>query len=91
MITSYEFEKLAKAEVMKFYNEQESFSQIGIQDVHMVWFNYTLKNMKGLFFVLKRRDNRYFEITFDNAKGRMYVDIYRKEKNMALSIKEEVE
>lgn len=44
-------------------------------DVYMVWFNYTLGNMKGLFSTVK--DNgMYYEVTFDKRKHQIYLDSY---------------
>lgn len=44
-------------------------------DVYMVWFNYTLGNMKGLFSTFKGND-MYYEVTFDKRKHQIYLDSY---------------
>lgn len=48
-----------------------------ISDVYVVWFCYTLGNFKALLSTTKK-DSRYFEVTFDELRRKMYIDEYRK-------------
>lgn len=48
-------------------------------DLFIVWFSKTLGNWKAL--VGQKSSTNYFEVTFDGAKNRAYVDRYSKLSN----------
>lgn len=52
-------------------------------DVYCVWFAFTLGNYKALVSTTLP-DGRYYEITYDKAHGRSYIDTYVKVDNVAL-------
>lgn len=49
-------------------------------DVYVVWFCYILGGWKALLST-PVADGRYYEVTYDKAKGRAYIDTYAKERN----------
>ena len=56
-------------------------------DIYVVWLSKTLQNNKALLSTDKG-DGRYYEITYNGDKDEFYVDMYRKELNRAISVKE---
>ena len=54
-----------------------------MEDVYIVWFCYTLKNFKALVST-NRKDKKYFEVTFNELSGKMYIDEYRKTNKVVL-------
>ena len=54
-----------------------------VDDVFVVWFCYILGNFKALVSTTKK-DEKYFEVTFDTLKERVYVDEYRKTNQVVL-------
>ena len=73
-----------KALLEQFYfRSYKSDFQISVDDLYIVWFNYTLGNFKAL---LSRdyKDGVYVEVTFDRRTESYYVDIYQKQSNIAI-------
>ena len=50
---------------------------IMIDDVHIVWFAYTLGNMKCLCKTALP-DEMYYEVTYNKGKDEIYLDVYHK-------------
>lgn len=73
--------KMAKKAVMKWYNEHNAPSRIGMEDVYIVWFCKTLQNWKALAGT-HHGDGMYYEITFDGDKDAAYIDAYKKWQNV---------
>lgn len=81
-MTQEDFESYAKHKISEYL-------VIKPHEVYMVWFNYTLGNMKGLFsFDSKkayptRNPNAklpdYVEVTYNSEKHEVYFDWYTKE------------
>ena len=73
--------KMAKAAVVKWYNEHNAPSKIGIEDVYIVWFCKVLQNWKALAGT-HHGDGMYYEVTYDGDKDAAYVDAYKKWQNV---------
>ena len=56
-------------------------------DIYVVWLSKTLQNNKALLSTDKG-DGRYYEITYNGDKDEFYFDMYKKEMNRAISVKE---
>lgn len=63
------------------------YSQPGIEllieDIYIVWFANTLKNWKALVST-NRKDNAYYEVTYNGEKDETYVDAYHKHVNVKI-------
>ena len=87
---SKEFLEKAKSLVVEYFNElhdksMDSATMIGENDVFVVWFNYTLGNMKGLFSTTVP-DGMYYEITYDPRCNKIYFDAYKKFHHKAVDV-----
>ena len=54
-------------------------------DVYVVWTCKTLQNNKALLST-DRADGLYFEATYNGDKKELYLDAYRKEKNVCIKV-----
>lgn len=45
-------------------------------DVYMVWFNYTLGNMKAMLSTTKG-NGMYYEVTYNKREKQIYLDSYK--------------
>lgn len=79
--------KMAKAAVVKWYNEHNQSRPIGIEDVYIVWFCKVLQNWKALAGT-HHGDGMYYEITFDGNNDLVYFDAYKKWQNVQMSGRE---
>lgn len=59
-----------------------------IDDVYVVWFNYTLGNFKALCST-SVPDGRYYEVTYNKNRGIGFVDTYLKTHNIEFTLNEE--
>lgn len=75
--------KMAKAAVVKWYNEHNQSRPIGIEDVYIVWFCKVLQNWKALAGT-HHDDGMYYEITFDGNNDLVYFDAYKKWQNVQM-------
>ena len=57
---------------------------VTIEDVYVVTYSYTLGNFKAMV-ATKRKDNLYYEVTYDVVKNRAYLDVYKKCANRVIS------
>lgn len=76
--------KMAKAAVVKWYNEHNQSCPIGIEDVYITWFCKVLQNWKALAGT-HHSDGMYYEVTYDGDKDAAYVDAYKKWQNVSMS------
>lgn len=53
-------------------------------EIYIVWFSKVLQNWKALVSTT-REDGRYYEVTYNGDRCEMYVDIYGKTINVAIS------
>lgn len=78
-MTSEKFEVCAKATVSamvlktygEFYDEE---------NLHVVWMAYVLGNKK-VILIDSGENRRMYEVTYNEQKDEMYVDIYEKQYN----------
>ena len=72
IMTSYEFEKVAKNAVIQTFNEN-----ISIDQLDFVWFAHELGYKKCTIWG-PPMGYRYAEVTYNRDKDEIYVDIYQK-------------
>lgn len=80
------FVELAKKAVVEYHNENNS-EKIIADDVYVVWLCKTLQNNKTLLST-NVDDGMYYEVTLNGDKEEMYLDAYKKEKNICIDLKE---
>ena len=78
-----EFLKLAAEEVRRYTDEHLEEPQDF--DVYTVWACKTLQNNKALLSTTLA-DGMYFEVTYNGTKKELYLDAYRKEKNVCIKV-----
>ena len=84
------FEKLVKRVVAEYANkhlDKTDGKQITEDDVFIVWICKALQNNKALASTTLS-DGMYYEITYNGDRGEMYVDAYKKEKNICVELNE---
>lgn len=54
-----------------------------LDDVKLVWFNYTLGGWKAMV-ITTLPDNHYYEVTYNKEKRETYLDAYKKFHNMSI-------
>lgn len=87
---SYEFEKICKNAIIKYYKENEEVTdnvELNIKDIYIVWSCKTLQNNKALLSTTLY-DGMYFECTYNGDKKEMYLDAYKKWKNIKIEEKD---
>lgn len=87
---SYDFEKICKNEIIKYYKENGEITdniELKIQDVYVVWSCKTLQNNKALLSTTLY-DGMYFECTYNGDKKELYLDAYKKWKNIKIEEKD---
>lgn len=80
---STRFLEKAKELVIDYFNrevEKTDKSSIKMDDVYVVWHCSLLDNHKCLIST-NVPDGMYYEITYNSAKGEIYLDAYKKWKN----------
>ena len=86
-MNSYEFEKICKNAIIEYYKENGEITdnvELKIQDVYVVWSCKTLQNNKALLSTTLY-EGMYFECTYNGDKKEMYLDAYKKWKNICIS------
>lgn len=87
---SYDFEKICKNEIIKYYKENGEVTDnvnLNIQDIYIVLSCKTLQNNKALLSTTLY-DGMYFECTYNGDKKELYLDAYKKWKNIKVEKKE---
>lgn len=80
-----DYQLKAKIEVVEWYNRNAARANpITVDNVFVVWFSKTLQNWKCLL-ATTCLDNMYFEATYNGDKHEMYMDVYTKMDNQAIS------
>lgn len=80
--------KLIKEVVVEYFNEElekTDNTNITEDDVYIVWFSKTLQNFKALASTTIS-DGMYYEITYNGDKGELYLDAYKKWKNICKKV-----
>lgn len=74
--------KITMHELVK--HDYRGANKIGTSDIEVVWYNHTLGNKKCLLYIHTMSD-RYVEVTYNNNKDELYVDIYKHKSNAKYS------
>lgn len=61
--------------------------KVGLDDIYVVWFNFTLGNWKALLSTTVP-DGRYYEITHRVGTDMVFVDTYQKIDNTEVAVLE---
>lgn len=80
--------QLIKKVVVEYFNEElekTDNTNITEDDVYIVWFSKTLQNFKALASTTIS-DGMYYEITYNGDKGELYLDAYKKWKNICKKV-----
>lgn len=80
-----EFLKIAVEEVRRYTDELLEDPQE--YDVYVVWACKTLQNNKALLSTTLL-DGMYFEATYNGDKKELYLDAYKKEKNVCIKVED---
>lgn len=80
-----EFLNLASSEVRKYANKHYPKTELDVFEVYVCWVCKTLQNNKALL-ATTLKDNMYFEVTYNGDKKEMYLDAYKKEKNVRIKV-----
>lgn len=75
-MTSKEFINQGQVAVQKIMHESYGIN-VSVNEIEIVWFNYTLGNMKMLLWA-KQFGSFYPEITYNGNRDCIYVDVYAK-------------
>lgn len=85
--------QLIKKVVVEYFNEElekTDNTNITEDNVYIVWFSKTLQNFKALASTTIS-DGMYYEITYNGDKGELYLDAYKKWKNVCKKVGNENE
>lgn len=85
---SQEFLNVCKAKVAEYFNnnnDKTDKADITVQDVYVVWYCKTLQNHKALLST-NVSDGMYYEMTFNGDKNQLYMDAYKKWKNICFDM-----
>lgn len=80
-----EFLNWASSEVRKYINKRYPKTELDVFEVYVCWVCKTLQNNKVLL-ATTLKDNMYFEVTYNGDKKEMYLDAYKKEKNVCIKL-----
>ena len=80
-----EFLNWASSEVRKYVNKHYPNTELDVFEVYVCWACKTLQNNKALL-ATTLKDNMYFEATYNGDKKEMYLEAYRKEKNVCIKL-----
>ena len=80
-----EFLNWASSEVRKYVNKHYPKTELDVFEVYVCWLCKTLQNNKALL-ATTLKDNMYFEVTYNGDEKEMYLDAYKKEKNVCIKL-----
>lgn len=80
-LSSEEFISFAKRMIQGYYIKLFESSTVSSDEIFLVWYCKTLQNHKALLGVIGRYDE-YFEATYDGDNNKVYLDVYKKDKNI---------
>ena len=80
-LSQEEFVSFVKRMIKNHYKEFYGCSPISSDDIFAVWYCKTLQNHKVLLGVTGQYDE-YFEATYDGDNNKVYLDVYKKDKNI---------
>ena len=80
--------RICKALVADNFNShvavKDKHAPVTLEDVYVVTYTYILGNFKAMV-ATTRKDNLYYEVTYDVVKNRAYLDVYKKCANRVTS------
>jgi hypothetical protein len=76
---------LIAAEIVQLQAMDDNPHLSRVPNVSVVWFCYILGGWKALL-ISDQPDERYYEVTFDKAKSRVYLDTYMKKANSSIAL-----
>lgn len=79
VVSDYVVDHLDKSDLKDGESPYELF------DTYVVWFCYILGGWKALVSTTLI-DGMYYEITYDKAKGKIYLDAYKKFENQEIEL-----
>ncbi|KAF0362198.1 DUF6275 family protein [Pediococcus acidilactici] len=79
-----EFANLCKEKVANYLKEEKGL-KVTADDIYIVWLARILQNSKALLSSTFD-DGMYFEATYNGDKNQLYLDAYKKEKNIGFDI-----
>ena len=85
-----EYINICKAAVVRSFNntsEKTDRFKLTLSNVYIVWFCKTLQNFKALLST-DVHDGMYYEVTFNGDKSEIYVDEYKKWRNVHYNVKD---
>lgn len=80
-----EFLNWASSEVRKYVNKHCPKTELDVFEIYVCWACKVLQNNKALL-ATTLKDNMYFECTYNGDKKEMYLDAYKKEKNVCIKL-----
>lgn len=83
---NYDPQTKAKNAVVEYFNSRVHRADdaiIGVENVYVVWFAFTLGNWKCLLST-SVPDGMYYECTYNREKKEMYLDAYKKFDNISI-------
>lgn len=84
-----EFVTLSKKAVVDYFNSQADVTdkngKITDDNVFVVWQCKTLQNNKAMLST-NIADGMYYEATYNGDKGELYLDAYKKWKNIVVQV-----
>ena len=84
-----EFVTLSKKAVVDYFNSQADVTdkngKITEDNVFVVWQCKTLQNNKAMLST-NIADGMYYEATYNGDKGELYLDAYKKWKNVVVQV-----
>lgn len=75
----------SKQAIVDYVNEHTDGGEIDTNEVYVVWLVRVLQNNKALLST-PVPDGRYYEATFNGDKNEIYLDVYKKEKNIDINL-----
>lgn len=87
-----DFVALSKKAIVEFYNSLAGVTdkKITENEVHTVWQCKALQNYKATFAIVEPdgrvTDRRYYEATYNGNKQEIYLDVYKKQKNIVVKV-----
>ena len=79
--------KTAKQAVANYLNEEYVLAKpVMPEDLYIVWFCKTLQNWKALLSTDLTNEGIYFEVTYNGDKDEIYLDHYKKQRNLAIKM-----
>lgn len=82
-----EFLNWASSEVRKYVNKHYPKTELDVFEVYVCWVCKTFQNNKALLSTTLS-DGMYFEATYNGDKKELYLDAYKKEKNVCINVED---